>query len=96
MGIDYDGGMIVGAGGDVIPAPDDKDLYDWLVEDHEMDSMNGHFDCGNEDRVFGYAVPDIPVDEIDGEWLDDVKKKAAKFEEITGIKAELIGMQDIW
>ena len=96
MGIDYDGGMIVGAGGDEIPVPDDKDLYDWLVEDHEMDSMNGHYDCDDDYRVFGYEVPDVPVDEIDGEWLDDVKKKAAQFEKITGVKAELIGTQNIW
>ena len=96
MGIDYDGGMIVGALGDELDVPEDYDgdLYDWM-EENDMDSMSQWYDCDTEDCYFGYTVPDIPVDEIEGEWLADVKAKAEKFEALTGVTAQLIGTLDV-
>ena len=100
MGIDYDGGMIVGKEGSAIVAAgvlsaDANDLYDTLT-DMGMDCMSMYYDtCELDELIFGFTVPDIPVDEIDDGWLQHVKNKAAKFEEMTGVKAELIGTQDI-
>jgi len=95
MSIDYDGGMVVGAHVELIKVPEEEDsVYDWLVEDHEMDSMWQYYD--DEDNViFGFTIPDIPVSQIDEKWLTNLRDKAAEFEKITGVPAKLIGTQDI-
>jgi hypothetical protein len=101
MGIDYDGGMIVGESGGAIVkggkvTEDEYEIYDVLTEDMGMECMSMYYDTNDLDElIFGFPVPDIPVDEIDDAWLQDIKAKGAKFEELTGIKAELIGIQDI-
>lgn len=101
MGIDYDGGMIVGESGATIVkggkvTEDEYEIYDVLTEDMGMECMSMYYDTNDLDElIFGFPVPDIPVDEIDDVWLQDIKAKGAKFEELTGVKAELIGIQDI-
>lgn len=97
MGIDYSGGMIVGASGGDIEVPDDYEgsLGEW-TEENEMDSMSEYYDAPEESTYYGFEVPDILVEVIDGDWLADVKSKAKKFEELTGVKATLIGTQNIF
>ena len=97
MGIDYDGGMIVGAKGDVILSKNEfeEGIFEW-AEEHELDDMSLWYDADPEDKYYGFRVKDVLVSEIEGEWLADVKEKARKFQALTGIPAELIGTQNIW
>jgi hypothetical protein len=98
MGIDYDGGMIVGAIGSAISVPDDSELalYEW-AEDQGMESMSQWFDCDDEYKYYGFCVIDTLVSDIkDDGWLDGVRKKAELFEQLTGVPASLIGTQNIW
>jgi hypothetical protein len=95
MGIDYDGGMIIGEIGSKLCEPDTYDGFGEWVEDNDMKAMSLHYDAGSDFQNIGFAVPDIAIAEMDGEWLADVKAKARKFEEITGVPAKLIGTQNI-
>ena len=97
MGIDYDGGMIVGIGGSEISVPEEflDDLHEW-AEEQNMDNMSPYYDCPTEDRIFGFNVKDVLVKDMDEEWLADVKAKADKFKKLTGLDAMLIGIQNIW
>lgn len=97
MGIDYDGGMIVGACGDDMLdcVPEGMEFYEW-AQDNGLESMAMYYDADSSDCYYGYTVDDVPVPDIEGEWLTDVKAKAAKFKELTGMDALLIGSQDIW
>ena len=97
MGIDYDGGMIVGEHAQHLAVPDDyeENLFEW-AEDNEMTTMSQWYDAGEEGMYCGFEVPNVPVAEMGGDWLKDVQKKAAKFKELTGVSARLIGTQNIW
>lgn len=101
MGIDIDGGIIVGADGDallkVLKALDDedRDLNEW-TEDHEMERYSPWFDAYSEDCYFGFCMPNVMVNEMNDTWMIELYQKAEKFKEITGLDAELIGMQNVW
>lgn len=99
MGIDYDGGMIVGNYYDKIDydrIPDDlDDDYEWL-EDQGMSYMSPYYDCLRSECIIGFKIDDIDVNEMNEEWFNMIKEKAKKFKDITGIDAKLIGTQDIW
>lgn len=113
MGIDYSGGMIVGANaatveGQVYFEDEDGDslygskgegyeeFYEWY-EMQGMGTMSLRYDAGTDSQIVGFTVDDIEVlsDKFPA-WLGDVKKKALKFKELTGIDAKLIGTQNIW
>ena len=89
-------GIFVGALGSDIDVPNgcEDALYEW-AEDNEMDSLSQYYDCDEDYRYYGFTVSDVPVNEMDVGWVDDVKKKAAKFKELTGVDAQLIGSQYI-
>ncbi len=97
MGIDFDGGMIVGRMADQIAEPGDYEdsFADWL-DDNDMDTMSLYYDADEDKQYAGFRVNNVPVAEMCGEWLADVKAKAATFEELTGEPAHLIGTQNIW
>lgn len=95
MGIDYSGGMIVGAKGSEIPVLIDEDFYEELIG-HGMTYMSEHYDAGDDHRYYGYLIDDILVSQMDDEWLRKINELASKFEEITGVPASLIGTQDIY
>ena len=97
MGIEYNGGMIVGELGPKLNPHDDyeTDLDEWAAK-HDLDRMSPYFDADSEECYFGFSVKDVPVSEIKGEWLADVEEKAKKFKKLTGVDARLIGTQDIW
>ena len=96
MGIDYDGGMIVGEIGSKITVPEkyDGDIYE-MAEDNDMEWLSMYYDADIKDVYFGFGVPDVPVAEMNVGWLDDISDKAAKFYELTGVTARLIGSQNI-
>jgi len=95
MGIDYDGGMIVGELGMELEKPEDFDgeLYEW-VEEVGLDRMSQWYDSDIDYNYVGFRVDNVVVDDID-EWLRDVRKKAKEFYRLTGVPARLIGTQNI-
>jgi len=96
MGIDIDGTMIVGRWGETLQAQTEiDDIYDFLVEDNEMDAISTYYDCPVEHMVFGYKIENTSVDDLDNKWLNTVKAKAEKFKELTGLDAELMGLADV-
>ena len=104
MGIDYRGSMIVGAQPEDMEdffdtIRDKADLEDGITEylwdKCKMDCVSPYYDCDEEEQIFGFFVPDVLIDEMGDEWLEDIRGKAAKFREITGVSASLIGSQDI-
>lgn len=98
MGINMKGGMIVGNHASGFEYPDEYESFNEFCEYNHLDTMSECYDAGQDGQYFGFRVIDIPVNEIyeDGGWLNDVRDKAKKFEKLTGLKAELIGTQDVW
>jgi hypothetical protein len=96
MGVDYDGGMIVGR--EVkdlhIPDTDEMSAEEW-IEDQGLSRMSPWYDCDLRHCIIGYEVEDVEVSDMDV-WLADVRAKAEKFEALFGVKAMLIGTQNIW
>jgi|TARA_A100001391_G_scaffold33224_2_gene17981 hypothetical protein len=98
MGVDYSGGMIVGRSAKDIPYDEEEFECGWeYAEEHGMDCYSLWYDADEAGQVWGFTVKDVVVlsDEFD-DWVSMVKRKAEEFEEITGTKAQLIGMQNIW
>lgn len=101
MGIDVDGGMIVGLQGEDIAAmewcyEDYDTLYEYLEMDLGMESMSPNYDCDPEYCVWGYRVDDVSVNLLDlGKWTTEVIELGSKFQGLTGLEPKLIGMQDI-
>ena len=97
MGIDYSGGMIIGCKGNEVSEPDDYEdgFVEWL-EENDMTYMSLYYDADKENQYVGFLVQDVSANEIEGKWLDNVKKLAIRFKELTGQDASLIGTQDIY
>lgn len=112
MGIDYDGGMIIGANASTVMGSvhfEDNDeemygtegnyyeeFYEWY-ENVGMCTYSYHYDASEDSQVVGYTIRDVdPLSEEFPKWVEEVKEYAEKFYKLTGVKAELIGMQDIW
>ena len=97
MGIDYNGGMIVGAYGDEITVPENfEDLNSWLLDKYDMTRMASFYDADNSNSFFGFPIDDILINDLNEEWINKIKKLGKKFEDITLIKATLVGIQDIF
>jgi hypothetical protein len=115
MGIDYDGGMLVGCHGAEFSVLSDcpehyfddicleegesiEDLDDnEVMEGLGLESYAEYYDADIDCSYVGFPIGNVEVHSEDfEEWLADVKVKASEFEEITGIKAKLIGCQRIW
>ena len=96
MGIDIDGGMIVGDDLTDLSLNVQERVLE-LIDNREMDYLSPYYDSDREDWTVGYRQPDVMIvdDTIVG-WLVKVSEDADRFEEITGTKAKLIGMQHVW
>jgi hypothetical protein len=94
MGIDIEGGMIVGRLGKDIECDHDDGLTE-LAEENGMDNYSLHYDADEDWHIYGFEVKDVLVDEID-EWVKTVKEKAQEFKNITGLDAKLFGSQNVW
>ena len=98
MGIDISGSMIVG-----LPADEvwyDEEEFEHLtefVDHHGLDCMSGSYDCGGDEKVVGFEIKDVSLEDNKFDiWSDEVRRLANQFEEITGQIPWLIGMQDVW
>ena len=97
MGIDIEGGMMVGRHGTEMSAPDDyeDEFFEW-VEEVGMSGYAEYYDADSDNSFYGFNIADVPVSEMDGKWRKDLNEKAAKFKELTGLEAHLIGTQQVW
>ena len=95
MGIDTDGGMIVGEIGSKLTAPEGQEFYEW-AEDNGLERMALWYDADVSNCYYGYTVDDVLIDDMDGKWLEEIHGLANKFEDLTGVKPKLIGTQDVW
>lgn len=97
MGMDIDGGMLVGAHGDKLAVPKgvDVEFYEW-ADENGLESYAMHYDADQSHTYYGFPIDDVRVSGINGEWLESVKDKAAKFEALTGVEPSLIGAQSVW
>jgi hypothetical protein len=96
MGIDIDGGMIVGAKMSDL-SEEAQNKVSGLFSAGEMDCMFSWYDAAIKDCVVGYKQPNVIFDEEPmNDWLLKVFEDAVLFEATTGTKAKLIGMQDVW
>lgn len=100
MSIDIVGGMIVGACvksvSDSLNWDEDFDHNKW-AEELGMTIFSESFDCDFDEKVMGFPVRDIdPLSQEFHKWQLDVKVNAENFFELTGVKAKLIGMQDVY
>lgn len=105
MGIDINGGMIVGAMGDELSVPEDFAseyspdeealLYEW-AEEVGLDYYSMWYDAGDEGRVYGFTIksnwPRFDLNKM----VSEVERLMDEFEEITGVEAKLYGMQNVW
>jgi len=96
MGIDINGGMIVGNDAGHVPVPDDvEDTLDWL-EEQGMDQFCRYFDADFDAQVWGFEIKSVwREDELD-DFMAEIKRKMAKFKELTGADAKIYGMQNVW
>lgn len=105
MGVDVDGGMIVGRHMTDIEISEevlDKfggDQYDYLLEKCEMDHMSPYFDSDPDEWTVGYKIRSVECWDRHGmefrEWLDELEELSDKFYEDTGVRPHLIGMQHV-
>lgn len=94
MGIDYDGGMIVGLHyedienfdkvfnewAEVQEEESDTCKYDFL-EDHDLETMSPYFDANLEDCVIGFRISDIDLNPNDPEIMKDFSREINKIAE---------------
>ncbi len=95
MGIETDGGMIIGRMGCDIPMKDGVDIDEW-ADENDITYMSLVYDAQLYDRVYGFLVDDVIVNDMEDTWLFEVQRLAKKFEELTGVPALLMGSQDVW
>lgn len=105
MGIDYSGGMIVGAKGNKLSVPEDYvlehtpdeelSLWEWAYE-VGLDYFSEWYDAGDEGKVYGFTIKSQWRESELDEFIKEVKQKMLEFNELTGEEAMLIGMQDIY
>lgn len=96
MGVDISGGMIIGEIGSKLESQDENmELYEW-AEEVGFESMSLYYDASSDATFYGFEVDDVPVKDIDDKWIEDVRGKASKFKELTGVEARLIGTQSVF
>lgn len=97
MGIDIEGGMLVGAHGSELEVPEgyDGSLYEW-VNSKRLVGMREYYDADEDSTYYGFYVEDILVKDIDDDWVKEIKELGEKFEKLTGVGASLIGVQDVY
>ena len=105
MGIDINGGMIVGATGSELSVPEDfvseytpdevASLYEW-AEEVGLDYYSLWYDAGDEGRVYGFIIKSNWSRFELGKLVSEVERLMDEFEDITGVEATLYGIQNVW
>lgn len=105
MGIDINGGMIVGASGSELSVPEgfvseynpdeEVSLHEW-AEEVGLDYYSMWYDAEGEGRVYGFIIKqNWPRFEL-GKLTAEAERLMDEFEKITGVEAKLYGMQNVW
>lgn len=99
MGISTEGGMFVG--GKVtkkvmtqVNKTEDRCLYEY-ADKHDMGVYSPWYDAEYAECYIGFSVADVKVKKMGNKWLEDIVEKGEKYKKITGVEAELVGMQDV-
>jgi len=98
MGIEYQGFMLIGEKMSNISIFINQKNFDWdkWIEENNFEMADPYFDCDMEDRYIGFKIEDIPIKDINNEWLDNLKLLGKKFEELTDTSPKLIGILNIF
>lgn len=105
MGMDINGGIIVGACGEDLEVPEDyvseytpdEDLLlDEWAEEVGLDYFSERYDADDDERVYGFILKNGWKEEELDEFLSIVRQKMAEFKELSGVEAKLFGMQDVY
>lgn len=98
MGVDYSGGMIVGRNAEEISYDDERFEHGHeFLEHYGMECYCKWYDAGTSGQVWGFPISNVELNSEDfQDWLKELNVKAKEFEKITGEKAKLIGMQNIY
>ena len=95
MGIDIEGGMVLGEQVKKLKLPEDVYVPDF-VDDNNMTHMSPWFDADPEEWTIGFKVKDVAVSDMTEEWFDTINTQAKTFKALTGTLPKLIGMQTVW
>jgi len=97
MGIDIDGGMIVGELAADLTFPIIEGMYplEWAYK-QGLHSMSLYYDAELEEHYIGFPVENIKVVDMDATWFKNIRDLAKKFEDIFHVPAKLIGTQNVW
>lgn len=71
-----------------------EDLADW-AECEGMEVCFPYYDADSPDWIIGFEVEEFDVKKMDVEWLETLKEKARKFEELSGVYGQLICTLDV-
>lgn len=109
MGIDINGGMIVGAHADDLGVP--EDFVSEYIDEYNPDSQvtldewaeevglsyySLWYDAGYDGRVYGFTLKDCWSRFEIQKMMCEVERLMDEFEKITGVEAKLYGMQNVW
>jgi hypothetical protein len=95
MGIDVDGALFIGNKVDLIEKEELVNQEDW-AEEIGLDTISPWYDCAEEYQYVGFGIDSVLVSDMTELWISNMKEKAKRFEELTGVPAKLIGMQNVW
>ena len=96
MSIDIDGKMILGYQYSETKVDIGEDsLGDWVYE-NKLEYASPWYDAPPKEWIIGFNIKDVSVDEMDEEWMNDLKNKSEQFEKLTGVKPKLMGVCNVW
>lgn len=76
--------------------PDGEFDYDGRLAELGFSVCCPYYDCGDwEEWDIGYRFAKVDVGDLDI-FVAEVREKAKKFEDITGVEPRLYGTQDVW
>jgi len=98
MGIDVSAKLMVGCELSKIGCDMGYDCSDWMDE-HGLDHASPHYDSDPDAWFVGFEIDALDLaDEATDPvaWFENVKARAAEFERITGQKASLQAVPNVW
>ncbi len=98
MGIDISGVMIVGNKIAKIQEglPEGFDSWFECAEEAGMENASPWYDAEEEFCYIGFKIKATKALDFNSNFLALIQEKAAKFKELTGLDAKLMGLADVW
>lgn len=96
MSVDMDGKMILGCKCNLTQINTVEDgLYNWVCK-NKLEYASPWYDASPDDWIIGFLIKDVSVDEMNEEWMNDIREKSEQFEKLTGVKPKLMGVCNVW